>query len=80
MIVSSNLLSGGIETEHLRIFSQEALDQLAGQARLMGDEVLLGALKGKDDGKSAEPAPTDDDVTLEAIIHSGKDEETDLAI
>lgn len=46
----------------------------------MGDEALLGALKGKDDGGSAEPAPTDDDVTLEAIIHSGKDEETDLAI
>jgi len=53
MIVSSNLLSGGIETEHLRIFSQEAQDQLAGQARLMGDKVLLDALKGKGDGESA---------------------------
>jgi len=30
MVVQSNLLSGGIEDRHLRIFSQEAQEQLRG--------------------------------------------------
>lgn len=46
----------------------------------MGDEALLQALGGQEDGDKARPATTEEDDTLDAIIHQGKDQDTDLAI
>jgi len=46
----------------------------------MGDEALLQALGGQEDGDKTMPATTEEDATLEAIIYQGKDQDTDLAI
>lgn len=48
MIISSNLLSGGIEDNHLPLFSKETKDQLTGYAHLMNDETYVKGLTMKE--------------------------------
>jgi len=84
MVISSNLLSGGIETKHLKDFSKEAKDQLIGYAESMDDENLkqaLTAVKAKSQvtSKLAEIVNTSKDP-LYAVIFPGKDDDTDLTI
>lgn len=48
MILSSNLLSGGIEDRHLPLFSQESKDQLKSFSLLMEDKVYTKNLTADD--------------------------------
>merc|ERR1711935_583587 len=41
MVGQSNLLSGGIERKHMRIFSVKAREELTGMAQLMNDSALV---------------------------------------
>lgn len=71
MILSSNLLSGGIEDAHLPLFSQESKEILTSFATLMDDQVYIKALSNESQ---------DSDDTLQAIIYKGKNADVDKAI
>jgi hypothetical protein len=85
MVISSNLLSGGIETKHLKDFSKEARDALIGYADCMDDDNLKQALtaesaKSQGSSKLAEVLKASSTDPLYAVIFPGKDEDTDLTI
>jgi hypothetical protein len=47
MVISSNLLSGGIEDTHLPLFSQDTKDKLTAYALLMDDQTYVKGLSSK---------------------------------
>lgn len=84
MVISSNLLSGGMETKHLRDFSQESKDQLLSFAEFMEDENLKKALfaqeKSLGTSKLANLMNAASQDPLNSVIVPGTDEETDLTL
>ena len=46
-VIQSNLLSGGMDTKHLSIFSEDTKNMLHTYAHLMGDEEFSAALDEK---------------------------------
>ena len=87
MVGQSNLLSGGIERKHMRIFSVKAREELTGMAQLMNDSALVADLAEKKHGEHGtkdvggeDDVDCDDCDILEAVVFEGKNEETDLTI
>jgi hypothetical protein len=78
MVLQSNLLSGGIEPQNLKIFQTEAKNTMLNYAKLIGDQTLIGCFDSSQ--SEAKDAPGSNYTKLEAIITEGKDPEIDLVI
>lgn len=67
LIIQSNLLSGGIESRFITLFSSDVQQNLFDLSKISNDNQLQKLLKAK-------PAEQDEDQLLQAIIHEGKNE------
>jgi len=77
MVVQSNLLSGGMESEHLNIITKESKEKLIGLARIMEEDGLVDGYTGVQE----EELGLDDPCAMFGeIIVAGKNEDVDLTI
>ena len=67
LLMSSRLLSGGIENRHMNLFTQKTKDTMSDVLHISNDFTLLELLTVKD-------TTTEDDEILAAIIHPKKNE------
>lgn len=74
MVLQSNLLSGGIEPQNLKIFQTEAKNTMLSYAKLIEDQTLIECID------SSQSEANGNYKKLEAIITAGKDSEIDLVI
>jgi hypothetical protein len=77
MVISSNLLSGGMESEHLNIISKDSKDKLIGLARIMDEENLIDGYTGKQEDNLGLEDPCSN---LDDIIEAGKNSDVDLTL
>lgn len=73
MLMTSRLLSGGIENRHMNLFSQKTKEVITDILTISNDFTLLELLTVKDQ-------LNEDDEILTAVIHPGKNEFLDYLI
>jgi hypothetical protein len=83
MVVSSNLLAGGMEDKYLHIFSEKSKDKMKIFTQFLGEKEISDCFGGAcDHDDEMENLGIEDDMEdiCESILTEGKNSEVDLVI